>query len=261
MARKEGGSWKHAMGAGIAIMLAGMLRYEGWTLTPLLAFSLRKRRRWMLIFLAAAAAHPLFWMIGNWAHHDDPLFFYHHAMWEELSQQGNNERLSPGGVLRRLVAFPLLTLRGITPLMSLLCLAGTTIALMRRRKCSDWLLPLAASLCLYVVLAVRGGLLTLSAYTSFLGALLFPFAALAYDRLGIAKYAAGKRLLLELIILASMISFSYPPRPLDEHCFTCPVSAIPIFDEQKDTQALSGLINQSLKRSGGGFICDFFWMA
>ena len=30
IARQDRGSWKHALGAGIALTLAGMLRYEGW---------------------------------------------------------------------------------------------------------------------------------------------------------------------------------------------------------------------------------------
>lgn len=244
--RQDQGSWKHALYAGIALTLASMLRYEGWMLIPLLVILLWRKPKFMMVFVASSMIHPVFWMIGNGIHYGDPLYSINWASNWNINIEGANENLSLGEIVSRVRFYPTETLHGMTPVVAAFCLSGAALSLMRRQRYAVWLIPFLSLVCLFIISAVKGSLALKTKYTVTLGTLLFPFSAEFYRYLRIPQQTARKELLIGLLIVGSMIFFSYPS------------DAIPGFGERKEIKALSAVINEHLKTTNEAFICDFF---
>jgi 4-amino-4-deoxy-L-arabinose transferase-like glycosyltransferase len=262
LARQEQGSWKHALGAGIALTLAGMLRYEGWMLIPLLGVLLWKKPGFMMIFVMSSLIHPVFWMIGNALHFGDPLYSITWASNWEINIVGSRDDLNIYKVIFRFFFYPIMTVLGMTPIVGIACLVGAVLAVKRRRKYAVWLIPFLGLSCLLMISAAQGSLGLTPRYTLTLGTLLFPFLAELYGDLGILDYPIRKRLLAELLIVASMIVFSYPEifkwSRLPPFSYFPLSRAIPMVKPYKATKAVSVAVNGLLKDKNEGFICDFF---
>ena len=78
---RETQAWWAVTGAGIALCLATLSRYDGWFLIPFVGlyflWAARERRfRVAVIFCLLASLGPLFWLVHNWVLSGDPLAFY-----------------------------------------------------------------------------------------------------------------------------------------------------------------------------------------
>jgi hypothetical protein len=78
---RETQAWWAVTGAGIALCLATLTRYDGWFLIPFVAlyflWAARQHRFTVaLVFCLLAGLGPLFWLIHNWRMSGDPLDFY-----------------------------------------------------------------------------------------------------------------------------------------------------------------------------------------
>jgi hypothetical protein len=204
LARREDGSWKHALGAGLSITLAAMLRYEAWMLIPLLAVILWRKPRLMGVFVACALIHPLFWMVGNAMHSGDPLYSINYAAQFERDYMGKAAIPWADRVVTALT-YPLTILRGMTIPAGLVALAGAAVALLSRERCRVWLLPIAGLAVLISWSIARGALVPKVNYTVTIGTMLFPFAAVIWNRLGVERWPVWRVLALGAAIIVLMV--------------------------------------------------------
>jgi hypothetical protein len=133
LARRDGGSWKHALVAGASLTLAAMLRYEAWMLIPFFALLLWRKPRLMGAFIACALIHPVFWMVGNGIHYGDPLYSVNAASgWE---REGMGKAMIPLSTrIVRALEYPVVILRGMTFPMGVIAVAGVTVVLIKRER-------------------------------------------------------------------------------------------------------------------------------
>ncbi|MEJ2340159.1 MAG: hypothetical protein P8Y15_14900 [Gemmatimonadales bacterium] len=191
LARRDGGSWKQAVAAGIALTLAAMLRYEAWMLIPFLAALLWRKPRLMSVFIVCALIHPAFWMVGNGIHSGDPLYSINWATrWE---QEGMGKAMIPlrARILEAL-KYTGTILRGMTLPVGAIALAGAAVALIKRERCRVWLLPVAGLALLLTWSIARGALVPKVNYTATIGTMLFPFAAVIWRRLGVEGWPVSR---------------------------------------------------------------------
>ena len=78
---RETQAWWAVAGAGIALCLGTLTRYDGWFLIPFVGLYFlwaAKQRRFAVafVFCLLASLGPLFWLVHNWALTGDPLDFY-----------------------------------------------------------------------------------------------------------------------------------------------------------------------------------------
>ena len=78
---RETQAWWAVIGAGIALCLATLTRYDGWFLIPFagLYFLIAARQhRWRVafVFCLIASLGPAYWLVHNWAMSGDALDFY-----------------------------------------------------------------------------------------------------------------------------------------------------------------------------------------
>jgi hypothetical protein len=254
-ARREDGSWRQAAAGGVALTLAAMLRYEAWPLIPLLAALLWRKPKLLILFGACALIHPVIWMVGNWRCYGDPLFSMTAASRFERVAMGREQR-DRWALMLQALSYPGMVLRGMGLLVGIISVAGAVLALVRRQPSRVWLLPLAGLLGLLCLSVARGSLVPKLNYTEGAGMLLFPFSALVYDRLGVARWRAASFGLVTLGILLSSAVFS---------CKTCLArvglgllgsSPIPRIENQELALQLLPIIAASLPDAGAGLISD-----
>jgi len=210
LARREGGSWRHAAAGGLALTLASMLRYEGWMLTPFLALLLWRKPKLTVVFCVCAAIHPVVWMIGNGLHYGDPLYSMNYASRWELEAMGRGS--ADLATLARMAAlYPLKLIRGMTLPLGLICLAGAALATASRHRSRAWLVPLGGLMALWIAAVAQGSLVPKSNYTETAGTLLFPFSALVYERLGARRWPALRFAGVALGLIAAGAIFSCRP--------------------------------------------------
>ena len=187
-ARRSDGSWRHAAAAGLALTGASMLRYEGWMLIPLIAVLLRHRPRLLLAFCGCAAIHPIGWMIGNAAHYGDPFYSISYASRWELETMGR-QAIARTALIRKAAAYPLVILSGMTAPLAAIAVAGAACAAATRHPARGWLVPLCGLAGLWMLAVARGSLVPKLNYTETAGTLLFPFAAVIYEYVGVRRRA------------------------------------------------------------------------
>ena len=204
LARRDGGSWKHALAAGISITLAAMLRYEAWILIPFLALLLWRKPRIMAVFIACALIHPLFWMVGNGIHEGDPLYSVNWATRWEREAMGRSA-IPLGTRILQGVEYTGTILRGMTFPMGFIAVAGAAVALIKRERCRAWLLPLAGLTLLLMWSIARGALVPKINYTVTIGTMLFPFSAVIWRRLGIEHWPIARVLGLGAVAIGLMV--------------------------------------------------------
>ena len=249
---RDQGTEGHALLAGIALTLACMLRYEGWLLIPLFGSILFKKRSLFVIFVACALIHPAFWLVGNGIHYGDPLYSVHSASNWELNVEGANEALTTRTILKRAVFYAGATFLGMTPVMATICLIGVAVTVVLRRRSMVWIIPVSGLLIFFTASALQGSLALKTKYTLTLGTLFFPFAAEFWNFAGIEQYSPKQKLLLQLLVIASMLALSFPFRG---------ISPVPRLAQQEEADRISATVNRSLGNdyhSNAGFICDFF---
>jgi len=255
LARREGGTWRHAIAGGIALTLAAMLRYEAWLLIPLLGIFLWKKPKLMLAFVAFALIHPVFWMIGNWRAFGDPLFGITAAARFELVAMGR-ERYGRGALLLRALSYPGVVLRGMGCLVALVAAAGAVLALARRERVAIWLLPLAGLLGLLCLSIARGSLVPKLNYAETAGTMLFPFSALVYDRLNVERWKTPVFAAVAVgLLLSSALSFCKDCLA-KVHLASLASSPIPRVENQELALQLPPIIRASLPDSGAALISD-----
>ncbi len=210
LARREGGSWRHAAAGGLALTLASMLRYEGWMLTPLLGVLLWRKPKLLMVFCACAAIHPVLWMIGNGLHYGDPLYSMTYASRWELDAMGRAD-VDRTVLARAAASYPLTVIRGMTLPLGLICVAGAALAAATRHRSRVWLVPLCGLLILWAVAVARGSLVPKLNYTETAGTLLFPFSAVVYERLGVRRWGTPTFALVALALPAAGVISSCRP--------------------------------------------------
>lgn len=258
--RQNHGSWRHALGAGICLTLAGMLRYEGWMLIPLLGVLIWKKPKFMILFIASSMLHPIFWMIGNAIHHGDPLYFINWASNWELNLMGKTEYIAFTDLARRMSIFPIKTFRWITPLVSLISVLGVAVSIIRKEKQASWIIPFVGLIFLMSSSVARGNLVPKSSYTMTLGAIIIPFCATVYEYLGIEKLSIKGWVIVTAIIVSSMMVYSYPRfwNHLPLLSRVTPVSPIQQFPNQEKAKILARVIKENIGDKSEGFISDFY---
>jgi 4-amino-4-deoxy-L-arabinose transferase-like glycosyltransferase len=277
VARRPGGNWKHAIGGGLALMLAGMLRYEAWLLIPVMALSLYRKPRLMIPFVVSAIPFSIFWMLGNMAQYGDPLYSMHWASnWELVSNLAAQD-MTTGELIKRITFYPLTLILGLTPLVGLLAVGGVILSVLKRRPTMIWILPLLAVMGLFVVTAAQGSLTLKGRYTITLAIFLLPFVAEVdnYLRLRAAakaapaattsvrnnRYALGATNLAALAIIVTMLPLSYVgnvgPTALKKF-YTTSINAVPRLDNADTMEPFSEFINAHLNHDTDGLITDFY---
>jgi len=232
-ARDEHGSWKYALFAGLAITIAGSLRYEAWGLTPFMGLPLLKKWKSLPVFFGAALIFPVFWMAGNYQQFGDPLYSFHWALNWNINIGGLNEGLTTLDILNRATYFPRVLFFGLTPLVFAVCLIGILLVIYKRRKQWVWLIPLFVLFFTFTINAINGNLTTQVRYSLSLAIFMIPFAAEWFENLRIPR----QKIVLSILIVGSILPLSYLrsaiPWPFD---FPNPIprkiSAIPRVDQQ-----------------------------
>jgi hypothetical protein len=204
LARRDGGSWKHALIAGTSLTLAAMLRYEAWMLIPFLALLLWRKPRLMGVFIACAIIHPVFWMVGNGIHSGDPLYGVNVATRWERESMGRAMIPLSTRILQALT-YPGTVLRGMTFPVGVIAVAGAAVALIKRERCRAWLLPVAGLALLLMWSIARGALVPKINYTATIGTMLFPFAAVIWRRLGVEGWPVIRVLGLGAAVIGLMV--------------------------------------------------------
>jgi hypothetical protein len=204
LARREEGSWKHALVAGMSLTLAAMLRYEAWMLIPLLALLLWRKPRLMGVFIACALIHPVFWMVGNGIHNGDPLYSVNVATRWERERMGRAMIPLSTRILQG-VTYAGTILRGMTFPLGVIAVTGATVALIKRERCRAWLLPVAGLALLLMWSIARGALVPKINYAVTLGTMLLPFAAVIWRRLGVEGWPVTRVLGLGAAVIGLMV--------------------------------------------------------
>lgn len=259
LSRRENGSWKHAVSAGLAVTLAGMLRYEGWMLIPFLAILLWNKPRLMVIFVACAMLHPIFWMIGNGIEYGDPLYSMNWASNWELHFMGR-ANLSLSYKLNLVPRFLFNLFRWMTPPIAAASLVGMGFSIAKRDRTVVWLTPFFGLLCLYVLAIVRGSLVPKFEYTASLAIFLLPYSAITFIKFGIDRFSATRSVLAAFALGVSVFAFSYPP--FFHHFLKLSVNPLPKFrDQKKVVEFIIPALSDNLRNPEDGFISDFYGFA
>ena len=90
---RETQAWWAVTGAGIALCLGTLTRYDGWFLIPFVGIyflwtAQERRMKVAFVFCLLASLGPLFWLAHNWVLSGDPLGFYR-GPYSALAIQGS----------------------------------------------------------------------------------------------------------------------------------------------------------------------------
>jgi 4-amino-4-deoxy-L-arabinose transferase-like glycosyltransferase len=259
LAREENGNWIYAALAGIAVTLAGSLRYEAWGLTPFLGLLLWKRWKALLSFFLASSIFPIFWMAGNYVHFGDPLYSLSYNSYWNLVVSAWNEEVTVVDLIFRVFFFPRALFFGLTPLAFLVCVIGMIFVIQKRDRQWVWLIPFVTLFLTFTINSITGQLAVQMRYSMGLAIFMLPFAAAWFEHSKSWRY----RTLFSVITIASMIPFSYLrfviPWPDDfPNLIPKQINAIPRLD---DAPGINRISEYQLKQSElypTGLLLDFF---
>lgn len=206
LSRKENGSWKHALMAGLSLTLATMLRYEAWILIPLFGIILWKKPKLLFVFCISSAIFPTFWMIGNQIHFGDPLYSINYQTKHELSALTQKGEMTTKIKVIRFLIWQGILMTGMSIIAFLLSIYGAIISVVKKRANSIYLIPFIGLYISFVAKVLSGSLSLQARYSLILGMLILPFASETFNNI-----YNKKRLLLSFSIIATMIPFSYLP--------------------------------------------------
>lgn len=150
--RETQAGWAVA-GAGIALCLGTLTRYDGWFLIPFvglyfLCAAREHRLRIAIVFCLIASLGPLFWMVHNWRMAGDPLDFFR-GPYSAKSIQGSANYPGKGYWPRAFQFYGFAAYYCVGPCLAVLGVLGVVAALAKR---AFWpvillLLPPAFYLC------------------------------------------------------------------------------------------------------------------
>jgi hypothetical protein len=261
--RGEGLGW--AVGAGIAMTLAAMLRYEGWMLIPPLAVILWPRWSAMAAFLACAMVFPVISMVSNFVEYGHPLYGIAWASQHELETMGK-AGMSLGERAGQLARFVANLVGGMTPLLALMAGLGALVCLIQRRRQAIWLIPCAVLGVLLFASALRGTLVPKVNYTATLGLLLIPFLAAFLTAPPFQRLGRRGQLATHILLFGSMLLFLVigtlrdVPGMRDRSMLLSAMPAIGPVPGLSDRLTLDGFaaaIRAETAESGEAFISDF----
>jgi hypothetical protein len=257
-ARGEGGSWRDAAAGGVALTFAGMLRYEGWLLIPLISLLLLGKRSLLLIFVGCAAIHPLLWMVGNTVQTGDPLYSMNWASRWELDAMGRTGR-GLGALAASALQYPVTIAPGLTWPLALRVAGGPWRAVRIRHPVRVWILPAAVLIAAWMLAITRGALVPKLNYTESAGVLLIPFSGLVYLRLGVGRWPGGRLAALSAALLGAVALFS---------CKDClrrfglarlaGISPVPQVENQPVALQLRPLLADAMGRGHDAIVLDHF---
>ena len=133
---RETQAWWAVIGAGIALCMGTLTRYDGWFLIPFVgAYFLwtaqRNRFRVALVFCLLAGMGPLFWLVHNWALSGDALDFYR-GPYSARAIQGSSDYPGKGYWPRAFQFFGFAAYFCAGPGLSILATLGVVAAMARR---------------------------------------------------------------------------------------------------------------------------------
>ena len=263
ISRERNGSFAFAALAGIALTLAGMIRYEAWAMIPFLAAMFSRKPRALILFLAMSAVFPIAWMIGNALHYGDPLYSIHAATHWQVTIEGYNENITLKTMIIRLGYFPMAIFFGFTPFVAVLVCVGMIQSWRLRHPLRIWSIPPIGLMCIYLYKALDGSLLIRGRYVLVFTVFLFPFLAFALDRLSwITSRASPQgrwRWLPATLLIGTLIPFSYfgivLPDPFPRY-FQKEIQAVPRLAESETK--LAHMMTAHLDPTHDALVSDFF---
>jgi hypothetical protein len=133
---RETQAWWAVAGAGAALCLGTLTRYDGWFLIPFagiyfLATARERRFAVALVFCLLAGLGPLFWLAHNWALSGDPLAFYR-GPYSALAIQGAADYPGKGYWPRAFQFFGFAAWFCAGPCLAILGTLGVAAALAKR---------------------------------------------------------------------------------------------------------------------------------
>jgi hypothetical protein len=261
-ARGPQGRTPDALIAGLSLMLACMLRYEGWMLIPFLAALLWRQPRLMVAFAAVALIHPVSWMIGNAIHSGDPFYSFSYAAHYERDLQGRSA-MPVGARVRSVLMLVWLTAKGMIPLVAVATACGAGLAVLHRTRQAIWLLPCAGLFALLAIGCLRGAFDPGVYYTLTFGLFLIPYLAELLNRIGLERLSRGRFVLLTVAGIVCVLLVSVPDglRAMPIVGRIVGISPMPQFPEQDATIRLVELINSQIRTPEDGLVSDFYgWL-
>jgi hypothetical protein len=219
---RETGRWWAVAGAGGALLLGTLTRYDGWFLIPFVgAYFLwtARRRRFLVafVFCLLATLGPLFWLVHNWTLAGDPLAFYR-GPYSALAIQGSAPYPGKGYWPRALQFFGYAAFGCAGPGLAIMAVLGLAPALVRRAFWPLLLLLLPGVFYLYSMHS--GGtpifvpLLYSGAYYNVrYGLSVLPLAAVASAAIVAVVPVRMRVLFMALAILAGSVHWLVRPQP------------------------------------------------
>jgi hypothetical protein len=261
LARKPAGKWWHAVFAGAAMTLAGMLRYDAWLLMPFLAVALWRRPAFAAGFLATAAIFPASWMYGNWRAHQNPFYFIS----REAMDMADREDADTTRRLWLALFYPGTIFLGLTPVVAALAATGALICLARNTARAIWLVPGIGLLTIFSLKSGEAHLPLKSRYTISIGALFLCYAAEAFKLPAFARLRGRVKIALIASLALSMTAFSYADRfalPEAFHgVFRSSFNAIPKVKYSAEMQEIAAAVGRHLDSAKDAFICDYLGLS
>lgn len=200
-ARKNYGTWHHALFAGLSLTLAAHTRYEGWILIPLLGILLWKKPQILVVFLTTSLISPIFWLLASYINYGNALYSIQYqqqdtqVVGEELKQQ----------LLKRILFVPIGLFLGMSVVVPILSVWGAVVSLVQRKASSVWLIPFVGLCFVLIFKSVSGSLNLLYRYNLTPSILILPFCVEAINYFPIIN----KNKYFKIMTIISMIPISY----------------------------------------------------
>jgi hypothetical protein len=214
--------WWAVAGAGVALCLGTLTRYDGWFLIPFVgAYFLwtAQRRRFAvaLVFCLLAGLGPLFWLVHNWILAGDPLAFYR-GPYSALAIQGNASYPGKGYWPRALQFFGFAAFYCAGPGLAVMAVLGLAPALARR---AFWPLLLLLLPGVFYLCSMHSGgtpifvpvLYSGAYYNVRYGLSVLPLLALASAAIVAVVPARVRGIFVVLAILAGSVHWLVHPQP------------------------------------------------
>ena len=262
VARRDVGAWHHAVLGGLALTLAGMVRYEGWLLIPLLGLALWRKPWLAIIFMASASVFPVSWMVGNQIHYGDFLYSARSFHDYEVVLEGSNEAVTLSTIVKRLVFHPLVILLGLTPVVTIGVLAGAVATLVRRRPQVVWLVPVLGVLGFYLYSSLQGTLSTKGTYDLAPATLSMAFIAGIYNDPRVRQLTLSTRKWTALLVIVSIIPLSLVggllPFSQGRSFYANNIFPVPLVEAAQANAEIVSQVDQQLSSTNDGLISDFY---
>jgi hypothetical protein len=257
--RRHPASLKYPVLAGLSLTLAGMLRYEGWFLIPMLALLLWKTPRRMVLFVCVASFLPILWLLMDYLQSGAPFYTLNRITQAFRAGEGYGD---PIGFRRRvytILYYPLAIPIGMNLLVAIASVIGLLDSFFHKRLNRVWAIPLIGYFLMLEIPMIVSRMPIAAKYTIDIGMMLLPFSALVVERL--IRRGTKYKIMVGMVI-ALMIPFSFLtsilPYPISL-VFQDEMKAIPLRSPVVD--AISRVVNTHVDPQHDGLICDYIGWA